>query len=316
MSELETFSLDSAGVHLNVYGLGPVGAPPVLMLHGIRDVALSLRPVAEHLARDFRVYLMDLRGHGLSDRPGVYSMATMLFDVLTAVDTLTASRPAVFGHSLGGQITARFAATFPDRVSAAVVVEGLGPPPPDGGTNPRALLDREAKRIQSLVPAQMRSLPNVDYAAERLLKNNPRLSPEHGQAIAQAATEPAADGRFAWAFDPRAQSVFLAAREARFYWPLVECPIMLGAGALAHEYWARAIPVRNGWDGRFAEGELEGIAATFGDAELVHFAHSGHMVHYDEPEALAEATESFLKRRFVPAWNALNANDATGGTTT
>ncbi|MEM7408585.1 MAG: alpha/beta hydrolase [Pseudomonadota bacterium] len=316
MSQLETFALDSAGVHLNVYALGPVGAPPVLMLHGIRDVALSLLPVAKHLARDFRVFLMDLRGHGRSDRPGVYSMAAMLFDVMTVVDSLAGGRPAIFGHSLGGQITARFAATFPDRAGAAIVVEGLGPPPPDGGTNPRALLDREARRIQSLIPAHMRTLPDLEYATGRLLKNNPRLSPAHGRAIAQAATEPAEDGRLAWAFDPRAQSVFLASREARFYWPLVECPVMLGAGALAHEYWTRAIPLKNGWDGRFATGELEAIAAMFSDAELVHFEHSGHMVHYDEPDALAEATRAFLERRFVPAWTTHNAPGATGDAAT
>ena len=50
MSEPERLSVSANGVKLNVYRLGPElddARPPVVMLHGMRDVGLSLLPIAE-----------------------------------------------------------------------------------------------------------------------------------------------------------------------------------------------------------------------------------------------------------------------------
>ena len=165
------------------------------MLHGMRDVALSLLPIAERLSRNYRILLPDLRGHGRSDRPGNYALPQYLFDLHCLFDTLLNTPAALFGHSLGGQIASRFCALFPDRVRAAVIVEGLGPParalPPADALQAEA--DRLLRTLGDSRPFQ--TTADVAFAAERLLANNPRLAPDLALTLARQATELDSEGQ-------------------------------------------------------------------------------------------------------------------------
>lgn len=296
---MRTRRLDVNGVGLSVLEVGAATAPPLIMLHGMRDVAWSLLPVAEPLARHYRVLLPELRGHGGSDQPGCYGMEYFLFDLHRLMDLLELPSAALFGHSLGGQIVARFAALFPERVRAAVLVEGLGPPArPDEGNEARELAGHGARLLQTLaVPAAQRPLPSLEFAAERLLVNNPRLDPQQARALARQATRVDEEGRLVWAFDPRVGSVFVnvSRAETERYWRHVRCPTLVVSGDLADEYWRAQMPYE--WSGRFAPGELAARIALFPDAEHAAFGAAGHMVHYDQPAELCRAVADFLERR-------------------
>jgi pimeloyl-ACP methyl ester carboxylesterase len=300
MAEPAAVHVDANGVDLSVYTLGNSNGPPLVMLHGMRDVALGLLPVAEALSDDFSVVLPDLRGHGKSARPGGYAMPQFLFDLHQVLDALGIERAALLGHSLGGQIVGRFAALFPRRVTAAVIVEGLGPPARPFTDDPEQALEWEAARLlESLgAPPSTRALPDLAFAAARLIANNPRLSQARAAELARAATELDADGRRVWAFDPRARSVFtgLPPADGERYWRAVRARTLIVSGALAHEYWGGAMADGTNWEGRFAPGELEARVALFRNAEHVLFEGSGHMVHFDEPERLARVVGEFLRR--------------------
>jgi pimeloyl-ACP methyl ester carboxylesterase len=292
--------VDANGVRLSVLELGDPAGLPLVMLHGMRDVAASLLPIAEPLARRWRVLLPELRGHGASDQPGCYTLEHYLFDQNKVMDALGLADAAWFGHSLGGQIAVRFAALFPQRVSSAIVVEGLGPPErPGEADTQRWLAGYGARLMETLgIPERQRPLPDVEFAAGRLLVNNPRLDAERARALAAAATRRTATGELVWAFDPRVRSVFVAftnAGEATTYRRNVRCPVLVVSGDLAHEYWRAQMPFE--WDGRFAPGELEARIREFPDHEHVAIPGAGHMVHFDEPAALIGAVTDFLERR-------------------
>jgi pimeloyl-ACP methyl ester carboxylesterase len=303
MSEPERLIVNANGVKLNIYRLGPDmsdAPPPVVMLHGMRDVGLSLLPIAEAVAETHPVFLMDLRGHGDSDQPGGYAMVQLIYDLHVVMSELLEVPAILFGHSLGGHVVCRFAALFPDRVLGAVVVEGLGPPDGRAPEEVAARLQMEGERlIGSLsIPEQQRPLPDLAFAAGRLMANNPRLTEERAMELARRGTR-VRDGQLEWNFDPRVQTVFVGsdADASERYWSNVRCPVSIIAGDLAGEYWSRAMPAGSDWTGNFAPGELEARVATFPDAELSRMPGSGHMVHFDEPERLAEATIDFLRRR-------------------
>jgi pimeloyl-ACP methyl ester carboxylesterase len=303
MSEPARQTVSANGVKLNLYQLGQGGESraPVVMLHGMRDVGLSLLPIAEAIAQQHPVCLMDLRGHGESDRPGGYAMVQLVYDLHVVLTEVIGGPAILFGHSLGGHVVCRFAALYPELALGAIVVEGLGPPAGRTPDDPALALAMEAERIRATlsIPEKQRSLPDLAFAAERLLANNPRLPRDRAMELARQGTVVNADGELVWNFDPRAQSVFVGADTDanERYWRNVKCPTCIIAGDLAGEYWTRAMPAGSDWTGSFAPGELEARVGLFPDAELHRFEDSGHMVHFDEPDRLAETTLDFLRRR-------------------
>jgi pimeloyl-ACP methyl ester carboxylesterase len=78
---------------------------PLLLLHGLGDSHRTWRRVAPRLAERFRVLILDLPGHGLSDRPDApYTLdwyASMVHEWLDAIGVGTTS---VMGHSYGGGV--------------------------------------------------------------------------------------------------------------------------------------------------------------------------------------------------------------------
>lgn len=292
--------VDANGVRLSVLTLGPRDAPPLLMLHGMRDVAAALLPIAELLAARFRVLLPDLRGHGASDQPGCYTMEHYLFDLNRVLDAYGIASAHVFGHSLGGQLLVRLAAVFPERVRSAIVVEGLGPPDRPDDASPDGWLRGYGQHLLYTLgaPTTQRALPDLAFAAARLRVNNPGLDAAEADRLAAAATRRQADGSLVWAFDPRIGMTFTARTrraDTEPFWRNVRCPTLIVTGDRAHEYWRSQFAVE--WDGRFQPGELEARIRLFADHEHVALPGAGHMVHYDQPAALARAVADFLERR-------------------
>lgn len=288
---------------------GSTDRPRVVILHGMRDVARSLLPLAEVLADQFDVTLLDQRGHGASDYPGAYSMEYFYYDLYQVITHLqgNADAPvALVGHSLGGQICARFSGLFPELVRALVLIEGLGPPDPNWPAEPadesfdidryrQTLLDRLS------ISAAMRPLPSVAFAAQRLRVNNPRMSAAQAEFTARIATREvvSADGNkeLHWAFDPRVASAFVgfSMADSQRLWQANRAPVLTITGDLAHEYWRSALPAPN-YSGEFQPGEYAQRIAHFRNIEHERFAGSGHMVHFDEPDRLARSVRAFLQR--------------------
>ncbi len=92
-------------------------------------------PVIPLLADGFRVVAVDLRGHGRSDRPGIYSLELMRDEVVGVLDELKLSGVTPLGHSLGGAVAYLVAAARPGLVRR-LVVEDACPPYPRDATVP------------------------------------------------------------------------------------------------------------------------------------------------------------------------------------
>lgn len=82
----------------------------------------------ERLTSLGRLILFDKRGTGLSDRvSGVAGLETRMDDVRAVMDAVGSERAALFGISEGGPMTVLFAATYPERTTAAVLYGSNGP---------------------------------------------------------------------------------------------------------------------------------------------------------------------------------------------
>jgi len=113
--------------HRLVYRVAGSG-PPLLLVHGLFDDALTWRKLIPRLARTHTVIAPDLFGHGESDAPrhADYSPgghADVLRDLL---EVLGHHRVTIVGHSLGGGIAMSFAYRYPARVHRMALISSGG----------------------------------------------------------------------------------------------------------------------------------------------------------------------------------------------
>lgn len=118
-------TVDGVTLHVQVVG---DGVPTVLFLHGLVMDNLSswYFTAGTRVAQEgARAVLVDLRGHGRSDRPDSgYDVATMVADLVGVLDALSLEEPVVVvGNSFGGQLAAAFAVAHPDRVRGLVLLD-------------------------------------------------------------------------------------------------------------------------------------------------------------------------------------------------
>ena len=100
---------------------------PTLAIHGWLDNANTFDRLAPHL-RELNIIAVDLAGHGKSDHraPGVqYQHGDYLLDLMCLAEALELEKFNLIGHSMGGQISSVIAATFPERVNRAFMIDGF-----------------------------------------------------------------------------------------------------------------------------------------------------------------------------------------------
>ena len=92
------------GIQLHVVETGNPRGRPIVFIHGISQCWLSWRrQLSSDLADDFRLVAMDLRGHGLSDKPreGYGDSKVWADDVKAVIQTLKLDHPVLVGWSYG-----------------------------------------------------------------------------------------------------------------------------------------------------------------------------------------------------------------------
>lgn len=133
-----------AGGTLAVYRLGdaPDDAPLVIAAHGITGNHAFWPPVVRALGDRAVVLAPDLRGRGESrELPEPFGLAAHAADLIAVADHVGAREAVFAGHSMGAYITAHLATRHPDRVSAAVLVDGGLDIPGARAVPPQVFLD-------------------------------------------------------------------------------------------------------------------------------------------------------------------------------
>lgn len=104
--------------------VGAMGrGPTIVLVHGLGSDAQHWLPVARDLARDHRVVLVELPGHGEAPllTPFTLEQATLALD--RAIAEQSRDPVVLVGHSVGGLVAAAEALRAPSRVRALVLVE-------------------------------------------------------------------------------------------------------------------------------------------------------------------------------------------------
>lgn len=96
--------------------------PDLVLMHGTGGHVEAFLRNLPGLARDFHVVLFDFVGHGWSDGPDEpYTLDVYAEQLEALLDVLGIERALLSGESLGGWVTAWFAARRPERVERAIL---------------------------------------------------------------------------------------------------------------------------------------------------------------------------------------------------
>jgi pimeloyl-ACP methyl ester carboxylesterase len=121
-----SFTANGVKIRYSVKGKGE----PVVLIHGWLSsgwLNWDLPGIAPHLAKDYQVITMDVRGHGLSDKPTKDEEygPELVEDVVRLLDHLKIKKAHVVGYSMGGIIGGNFIVKHPDRVLSGTL-GGMG----------------------------------------------------------------------------------------------------------------------------------------------------------------------------------------------
>lgn len=106
----------------------PVAGETLVMVHGFGANKDSWTRLAAELTDDYNVYAVDLPGHGDSSKPldlgyRFEDQVSYLAEILKA---LSLEQAHMLGNSMGGAVTALYAATYPDQIRSAVLFAPAG----------------------------------------------------------------------------------------------------------------------------------------------------------------------------------------------
>lgn len=278
--------------HLRRWGRPQPQRPPLVMVHGWMDVGASFQFVVDALAAaegfEREVVAPDWRGFGLTARPAgdCNWFPDYAADLDAIVDLVAPGGGTVdlLGHSMGGNVAMSYAGVRSARVRRLVNLEGFGLPATEPGQSPRRL----AQWLDELKqPASLRPYPDLAAVAARLVANDPLLGADKAAWLAPHWAERRDDGLWHLRADPahkRVNPVPYQAAEAVAAWKLIAAPLLFVEGdALAQR-----------WSDRYPRAEFESRLAVVRDVRRATLTPCGHMVHFDQPAALARELAAFL----------------------
>ena len=283
--------------HVLQWGTGRA-LPPLVLCHGWMDVGASFQFVVDQFSPAFAagrtIIAPDWRGFGASRRtpaPDHFPFVDYLGDLDALIDWLSPDAPVdLLGHSMGGNVVMLYAAARPARVRRLVNLEGFGMP----ATQPAQAPQRAARwldEIRELRTGQigMKPYPSAAAVAARLQKNNPRLPADKALWLARHWAAPAADGQWHVLGDDAHKVIsaqLFRADEMLASYAAIACPTLM----------VKAEPdtMAGFWQGRYTQAEFLQRLQQVRDVRLADLPDAGHMLHHDQPQALAALIEGFL----------------------
>ncbi|MEY4561137.1 MAG: hypothetical protein RLZZ618_414 [Pseudomonadota bacterium] len=271
--------------------------PPLVLMHGWMDIGASFQFVVDALAElegpDRHIIAADWRGFGLTESPIAdgYWFPDYLGDLDALIDhwigPLDNGRQVdLLGHSMGGNVVMLYGGIRPKRIRKLINLEGFGQP----ASKPTHAPKRYAKWLDELKEPQMlRGYSSVEAVAHRLQKNNPLLRADRAAWLAGHWARPDDNGEWKILGDPahkRSNANIYRKEEAMACWELIEAPLMWIEGDQTDtDRW---------WGGKFTKPEFHERLSVVKDVRKHVLSPAGHMLHHDQPQALAQHLRDFL----------------------
>jgi len=288
-------TLRQLNYHVREWGTPRPGQLPLFMVHGWMDVSASFQFVVDAMKEDRHIIAPDWRGFGLTDVGDVDSFwyPDYLADLDALIDHFQPEGQIdLLGHSMGGTIVSMYAGVRPERIRKLINLEGFGM----AASRPTQAPGRYAKWLNQIKSLRnggigLRSYPDAEAVADRLIRTNPRLSMDKAQWLAQYWAKENADGLLDILGHPAHKIVnpyLFRVDEMLAIYRNISAPVLnVEASQNDLEKW---------WEGKYTLDEFHERLESIADLRSVTIADAGHMMHHDQPWDLAQLIEAFLQQ--------------------
>ena len=239
----------------------------------------------------YRLILVDLRGHGKSDKPETgYQIDVMARDILGVMQHLNLERAHIIGSSLGAEVGLSLAANYPDRVISLVCDGALSSEYGPFGTWEGSQAEFEehvASQLDKMRSSPETFFPSVEaaVAASREAFEKYGWWNEYFEAMIRYGAYPAGEGKYVRSVRKQAMVNYLEGYfYCRFedYYRRVKCPVLMlpGADLLKNDRERAA---------------MEGLSVLAAQAEIVEVSGWEHPYGWLlDPEEMCKAILKFL----------------------
>ena len=273
------------GIRIHYYHATPASGKPVMvMFHGATDIGLSWTTLTWKLQDTYDVYMVDARGHGLTDPfTPTDDGDTTVKDAVAFVRVMNFEKPILMGHPMGGGTVIRVGAEYPDLAKAIIVLDagvgggpggrgpgaGAGTPPPAPASNPAPLAISMRASPETLVKQN-----NASF--DELVAKCHRESPKWDLVDCQywALSKKQYHGRYT---DQPSQGMSGGARAGESLAKITVPMLILKADAPPE---ARKAHLQ--------------AASVMQHGKLVHIDGAGHNLHHDQLKRTVEVLTEFL----------------------
>jgi pimeloyl-ACP methyl ester carboxylesterase len=293
ISRSEFVPIRNLQYHVQIWGEPAADKIPMVMVHGWMDVAASYQFVVDALSHDHYVIAPDWRGYGKTPSGGVdnFWFPDYMADLDFLLDHYAPNGPVnLIGHSLGGNVVMHYAGVRPQRIRRLVNLEGFGLP----ATVPAQAAGRYAKWMDELKKLHrgemdLKAYDDISGVARRLMKTNPRLSPDKANWLAQHWAAKNEQGKWAILGQPAhkvsSAHIYRVDEVAELYKRLTMPVLAVEASDNSLNMW---------WKGAFTLDQYHERIQCIPNVEIACIDEAGHMMHHDQPEVLAALIERFI----------------------
>jgi 3-oxoadipate enol-lactonase len=257
---------NDATIAYEVYGKGE----PIIFIHGILVSGKSWEPQIDYFSKNHQVIVCDLRGHGESTATqDTYTVELFTKDIVALLDELNVERVICCGHSFGGMVAQELALSYPERVSALILVEtvhGSWVFPTD-----------------AIMGATMRACIPIFMSVEDQINLFSRyftmFGPSYGEVLSYIQQETVRHINDAINFENILQASFTFSSRLRL--EQISCPTLVMVG-------------QNFVQTHFHAYEM---AWRIPNANLKTIPNAGHVLNWDDPETFNRFISEFLEER-------------------
>lgn len=265
----------STGINMRYVESGPSDGEPLILLHGMNDSSRSWSLMLPYMGDKYHIYILDLRGHGDTDKPtSGYAPQDMAGDVIAFMDALKIEKASVVGQSMGSYIAQYLVIDHPERINKVVLIGTFAQGSSDASTSNPEVTEWWWITMSTLAEP-------IDPNSEFMMWWEGTVTPVDEGFLSKVRIEAAAQPLYIW----KAVTKGLIVDDHRYFFKYYDAPTLILWGAK---------------DEMAPQSDQDAIKKYLPKATWIEIPDVGHCTQWEAPEKTANYILKFLAGQSLP----------------